>query len=329
MDSWAPTSGSLRGCVICWNSSMNVIERVSKKKKKLIVGLMSGTSADGIDAVLVEVRGSGAKTRVKQLAFASYPFPPPLTRFILRNSDARTARLGDMAVGGTGAPLVPFVDYLLLRSKKEHRALFNIGGIANMTLLPAGGSIEDVIAFDTGPGNMVIDYLARTLYGRSCDIGGRIASRGKLLPSLLGWMAAHPYLRRPPPKSTGRELFGELFAKKLLLRSRGLKRDDIIATASEFTALSIYLSARKFFPHVSFPSEVLVSGGGSKNRYVMDALQRYFAEAKVSTTDATALPARPKEAICFAILANETVAGNPSNVRKRSASPYWPTKPSP
>src|ERR1041384_738413 len=290
MGSWAPTSGSLRGCVICWNSSMNVIERVSKKKKKLIVGLMSGTSADGIDAVLVEVRGSGAKTRVKQLAFASYPFPHPLTRFILRNSDARTARLddiarlnvlmgalfadaakkiirragvapkkvdligshgqtiqhlpaarrlfgkdvratlqignpsviakltgittvgdfrlGDMAVGGTGAPLVPFVDYLLLRSKKEHRALVNIGGIANMTLLPAGGSIEDVIAFDTGPGNMVIDYLARTLYGMSYDIGGRIASRGKLIPSLLGWMAAHPYLRRPPPKSAGRELSG-------------------------------------------------------------------------------------------------------------------------
>ncbi len=377
---------------------MNVLERVSKKKKKLIVGLMSGTSADGIDAVLVEVRGSGPKTRLKQLAFATYPFPAPLTRLILRNSDSRTARLddiarlnvflgvlfaeaakriirqggksreevdligshgqtiqhlpaarrlygediratlqignpsviakragiatvgdfrlGDVAVGGTGAPLVPFVDHLLLRSQKKNRALLNIGGIANITLLPAGGSLDSVIAFDTGPGNMVIDYLARNLFGKSYDVGGRIASRGMLLPSVLNWMADHAYLRRPPPKSTGRELFGESFAKKLLLRSRGQRREDIVATASEFTALSVYLGARKFFPRAVFPSELLVSGGGSRNNYIMHALRRYFAGATVSTTDATILPARPKEAICFAILANETIAGNPSNVRR-------------
>jgi anhydro-N-acetylmuramic acid kinase len=369
---------------------------VSAKKKKLVVGLMSGTSADGIDAVLVEVTGSGAGTRVRELEFQTYPYHPALKKFILKNSDPDTARLddvtrlnvllaelfadavkkivrrsgrklekidligshgqtiqhqpllktmfgqrirgtlqigspsviakltgvatvgdfrlADVAVGGSGAPLVPYVDYILLRSRKRTRAALNIGGIANLTLLPRGCSLKDVIAFDTGPGNMVIDSLAQKFFGKSYDRGGAIASRGRLLASLLSWMVRHPYLKRRPPKSTGREMFGRPFIREILRRSKGEAKEDIIATASEFTALSIYLGYRQFLRRRATVDELLVSGGGSRNDYVMNALRRYFSGAKVSTTDNTPLPSRAKEAICFAVLANETMSGNPSNV---------------
>jgi anhydro-N-acetylmuramic acid kinase len=375
---------------------MNILEKISGKRKKLIVGLMSGTSADGIDGVLVEVRGSGKGTRIRQLGFQTYPYSAAFKKFLLRNSDPATARLddltrlnvlmanqfadaakkivrragkrlqevdligshgqtiqhlpnpksmfghrihatlqigspsviakltgittigdfrlGDVAVGGSGAPLVPYVDYLLLRSARYNRAVLNIGGIANLTLLPKRCSLKDVVAFDTGPGNMVIDSLTQKFFHRPFDKDGAIANRGKLLPSLLTWMVRHPYLKLKPPKSTGRETFGKSFVREVIRRSSGHAGKDIIASASEFTALSVYLGYFRFLHSKAKLDELLVSGGGSRNSYLMDALRSYFSGVKVTTTDATPLPSRAKEAICFAVLANETIAGNPSNV---------------
>ncbi|HYQ87177.1 MAG TPA: anhydro-N-acetylmuramic acid kinase [Bacteroidota bacterium] len=373
-----------------------MVKKVQRRNKRLVVGLMSGTSADGIDAVLVEVAGSGARTRFRRLAFETFPYPPGFKAFILKNSDPHTARLDDLArlnvliallfsdaakgiirtagktpsevdligshgqtirhlpeplrmfgrtvrstlqigspaviakatgiltvgdfrladigVGGAGAPLVPYVDYLFLRSRRVNRLALNIGGIANVTVLPKNCSLDKVFAFDTGPGNMVIDSLTEIFFRKPFDAGGSIAAAGAIIPSLLAWMVRHPYLAKRPPKSTGREVFGKPFVKKLIRRAHGRSGRDMITTASEFTALSVYLGYRRFIRGKMKAQELLVSGGGARNPYIMDALRRYFSGLKISTTDETLLPADAKEAICFALLANETISGNTANV---------------
>ena len=171
-------------------------------------------------------------------------------------------RTGDVAVGGTGAPLVPYFDYLLLRSKAKSRGVLNIGGIANITILPKGCSPGEVVAFDTGPGNMVIDGLMKKFYGKSCDKNGATAARGRLLPHLLHWMLQHPYFKSTPPKSTGRELFGETFIGGILRQGRGARKQDIIATVTEFTALSVYWHYAKYIRGRTRIHELFVSGGG-------------------------------------------------------------------
>jgi len=373
-----------------------MIEKVQSRKKKLVVGLMSGTSADGIDAVLIEVAGSGTRSHFRHLAFDTFPYPPGFKTFLLRNSDPLTARLDDLArlnvlvamlfadaakriirlagktpsevdligshgqtirhlpepltmfgnrvrstlqigspaviakatgiltvgdfrladiaVGGAGAPLVPYVDYLVLRSRRSNRLALNIGGIANVTVLPKNCSLDKVSAFDTGPGNMIIDALTEILFRKPFDAGGSIAAGGAIIPPLLAWMVRHPYLAKRPPKSTGREVFGKPFVKALIRRGRSRSGRDLITTASEFTALSVYLGYRRFIRGKMKAQELLVSGGGARNPYIMDALRRYFSGLKVSTTDDTLLPVDAKEAICFALLANETISGNPANV---------------
>lgn len=356
--------------------------------------MMTGTSADGIDAVLVEIRGSGEATRIRQRAFVSRPFPAAYTAFVLRNSDAETARLdhvtrlnmlaaslladaaravarragvplrrvdligshgqtihhlprprrlfgreiratlqvgdpsviakltgvvtvgnfrtADIAVGGSGAPLVPYFDYLMLRSATTSRAALNIGGIANITILPAGCGVGDVTAFDTGPGNMIIDALMKRFFGKPYDQGGNVALRGSVKPELLRWMLRHRYFALRPPKSTGREAFGNRFVAGLLRRGRGTSGEDLVATAAEFTARSVRDQVRRY---VRTPlDELLVSGGGSKNRAIMESLGRHFAGVRVVTSAEGDIPPQAKEAICFAVLANETVAGNPANI---------------
>ena len=355
---------------------------------------MSGTSADGIDAVLLDVEGSGTLTKFRQRGFVTSPYPPGYRRFLLAQSDARTARLdsvarldfliaeffadaarkvarkagkrmeaieligthgqtihhlprrvrmfgravrstlqignpsviakltgvvtvgdfrpADIAVGGTGAPLVPYLDYILYRSRSKTRVLLNIGGIANLTMLPKGSGLGDVVAFDTGPGNMLIDGLMERFFGRPFDKDGRIAGSGKIIPALLRRLLQHLYLRMPPPKSTGREEFGAKLLEKIPKWSGGAVHEDIITTVSEFTALSIFLSTARFL-RVRI-DELLVSGGGVHNDYIMDALRRYFEGVEVKATDDVGCPADAKEAICFALLANETIRGNPSNV---------------
>jgi len=366
-------------------------------KKKLIVGLISGTSADGIDAALIEVRNSGAKTRFHQRAFLTQPYPKGLKKLLFEQSDPATSgvdmiarcdfllgelfaeaalrvakkagvsmeqvdligshgqtihhlpvpvrlhgkqiratsqignisviakrtgavtvgdfRPADIAAGGTGAPLVPFFDFLALRSTKAHRASLNIGGIANITVLPRACTLDHVYAFDTGPGNMIIDGLMRALFNKDFDTGGAAAARGKIVPKLLSHMMRHTYFRKSIPKSTGRELFGETYVRGILSRFGDHDRHDLLATATEFTALAIYDQYLRFIRRRTPVAELIVSGGGIHNASLMASLRRYFGEIRVSTSASYSIDPDAKEAVCFALLANETVCGNPSNVK--------------
>jgi len=223
-------------------------------------------------------------------------------------------RTGDVAVGGNGAPLVPLFDFLMLRSRTVNRAALNIGGIANITILPKRCTINDVIAFDTGPGNMTIDELMRQFFRVPYDKNGNTASNGKIVPSLLRNLLSHPYMKIKPPKSTGREMFGRKFISKILSLTKGVKKEDIIATVTEFTALTVYQHYLQFIRPRCRLDELFVSGGGVHNRYLMNALQRYFDGIAVLTTNHLNIDADAKEAICFALLANETIAGNPGNI---------------
>ena len=223
-------------------------------------------------------------------------------------------RVADMAAGGQGAPLVPYFDWLAFRSKTTCRVLLNVGGIANITVLPPDCPPDDVIAFDTGPGNMVIDALMQKFHRKKFDRNGATAQSGFVILELLDWMKRHTYLKRKPPKSTGREMFGEEFVEGLLKRGRRYDREDIIATATEFTAFCVHDAYRRFAERRAHADELIISGGGAKNRCLMTALQNYFTSARVRTSDEFGISSEAKEAICFAILANECVAGNPANM---------------
>jgi anhydro-N-acetylmuramic acid kinase len=364
--------------------------------KKLIAGLMSGTSADGVDAVLIELRGNGSTTKFKQLSFKTYPYPRGFKQFLLKNSNPATARLdeitrlnvligmffadaagkitrsagysldnvyligshgqtiqhlpqtvqmfgksvlatlqigdpsviakltgvptvgdfrlGDIAVGGSGAPLVPYMDYIVFRSQSKNRALLNIGGIANITFLPKSCGVDDVLAFDTGPGNMLIDALMKKFYHKEFDKNGATAFKGRILEDLMADLVGTPYLMEKPPKSTGRELFGETLVGKIMRKYRGARKVDIISTVTEFTALSIYMGYKKFISKRAKLDELLVSGGGVHNAYLMEALSSYFVNTKVMPLDDLGFSSDAKEAICFAILANEAIEGNPANI---------------
>ena len=222
----------------------------------------------------------------------------------------------DIAAGGEGAPLVPFADYALFRDRRKNRAIQNLGGIANVTWLPARAGTSEIIAFDTGPGNMVIDRVASIVTaGRlPYDAGGRLAAGGKAIEPLLRQLMAHPFLRRRPPKSTGREEFGEQFSKRLYSRARrkGVRPLDILATATAFTARSIADAYRRFLP--GKPDEVILCGGGARNRTLVRMIQRELQPARVALMDEFGIRAEAKEAVSFAILARETIRGAASSV---------------
>ena len=358
------------------------------KPARLVVGLMSGTSADGIDAVLTRITGSGLSTKAEQLGFYFQPFDAATRRAILDicggesggtrevcllgthlgklyakavrellrqtgvekvdlignhgqtvyhipeetpylgTSHRGTLQIGDpsylaeefgcpvvsdfrirdMAAGGLGAPLVPYTEFLLYRSETEDVALQNIGGIGNITLLPAGCALEDVTAFDTGPGNMVMDALVGLLTGgrQTYDDGGRLAASGKVIPPLLAWMLEDPYLAKEPPKTTGREYYGAEYVEKLLAFG-DYPLVDILATATAFTAHSIALSLRRFAPRL--PARLVVGGGGSRNPTLLAFLQEALPETKVQIQEDLGLDSDAKEAVAFAILANEALFG--------------------
>ena len=224
-------------------------------------------------------------------------------------------RSADIALGGEGAPLVPYADYVLFRSTKKSRLLINIGGIANFTHLPRNIRPSQVVAFDTGPGNMVIDSLMKKYFGKAYDRNGTTARKGKVNESLFMKLLHHPYLQRTPPKSTGREEFGDRFLGKLnKYIPPGCSKEDIITTVSEFTAWSIFYSYSQFVPGKKELDEVIVSGGGAKNKYIMAALKDYFESAEVKSSDKNGLPAEAKEAACFAVIANETMDRQPGNL---------------
>lgn len=368
-----------------------------KRRSGFFVGLMSGTSADGIDAVVAKLSGRGQNLRAKIVAHVQQPFPAALRRrilaaclhgtvaeicelnFLLGEQFARAAqvairaaglkanqivalgshgqtvhhlpnakypstlqigepsviaertgvttiadfRVRDMAAGGQGAPLVPYADWVLFTDRRRPRIIQNIGGIGNLTFLPAGASLNDVIAFDTGPGNMVMDALVAHLTGgkESFDRNGRWAARGKISPTLLNWCLTHPYLQRGLPKTTGREEFGEIFLKRFLARGKRQRRSaaDLIATATAFTAHSIAAAYERFvFPRIKKSDcaklQIILGGGGAKNPTLVKMLRTRLSVGELLTHEDFGIDSSAKESLAFAILAYATLMGEPNNV---------------
>jgi len=341
-----------------------------------VAGVMSGTSLDGIDVAVVDIRGRN----VTLVAFRTTPYPKGVRDAILAvsNEETHTAaishlnfRLGelyseaildtcrasrvpltsvdliglhgqtifhegsvstmqigeaavvaertgirvvsnfrerDIAAGGKGAPLVPFVDYLMLRHARKARVALNLGGIANITSIPAGAKREQVAAFDTGPGNMAIDALVEHKTGgkRRYDRNGAIARSGGVIESLLEELLEDAYYRETPPKSAGREQYGREFIARLL--ATGYEIDDLIATATELTARTIAGA----IPEGT--GELIVSGGGVHNRHLMARLRDLLPAMNVESSAAHGIDPDAKEAIAFAILAHERIRGRAANL---------------
>ena len=370
----------------------------------LVLGLMSGTSADGIDVALVRVtdslRGSPAAPRALLVNFAAFPYPPAVREAVLRLANgaatstreisqlnfrlgelfadaalracrkfrvapSRIALIGshgqtlyhqgapspflgarisstlqlaepaviaertgittiadfrpaDIAAGGQGAPLVPFVDYLLYRHPRRGRVALNIGGIANVSVLPAAAQPKNVFAFDTGPGNMIIDALASHFTrGRlRYDRDAQLARRGHLLPELLNELLAHPFFRMPPPKTAGREEFGTPYVERLIAHAkrRRIRPADLIHTATAFTAVSIARALRDFvFPRAQV-NDLIISGGGARNPLLVAYLVALLPSLKIISADEFGVPGDAKEAFAFAILAYEAFHRHANNL---------------
>lgn len=380
----------------------NRLLRLLKKNKKTVIGLLSGTSVDAIDAVLLEITGSGLKTKIKVIDFTELAIPQQVRLAIFKNSDKRTARIdeitrlnviigalfsdavlkllrrnrmqtssvdligshgqtihhlpvknnflgfrakstlqigdpaiianltgittvgdfriADCALDGDGAPLVPYLDHVLFTHKSKNRGLLNIGGIANITILKKNAHKQDVFAFDTGPGNMIIDGLMYHLFKKKYDRNSLIAKNGTLNTELFNYLLNDAAYRAEPPKSTGREHYGMEFQKKLLKKFRKLNKFDIIRTVTEFTAYSIWYNYRNFIQSECRIDELIVSGGGAHNPLLMHMLKNYFTETEVSKLNVKGITTLNKEAILFAVLANECLAGNPANMNRVTGS---------
>lgn len=252
-------------------------------------------------------------------------------------------RMADVAAGGSGAPLIPYVDYLLFQDRVKGIALQNIGGIANVTFLPPAGSLDDIIAFDTGPGNMVIDRITWHVTGgrQIFDAGGALAQRGAVNESLLAQLMKHPYLQKPPPKSTGREEFGHSFADNLYHSVIGTRQSAIgklqavtplgpplikgdlkglLATVTAFTARSIAEAYKRFIlPHHPI-HEVILYGGGAKNLTMVNFLKECLPAIPIKSIEDLGIPSQAKEPMSFAVLAYEALAGHPANVPRATGA---------
>ena len=229
-------------------------------------------------------------------------------------SDFRPA---DIAAGGKGAPLVPFLDYLVFRHRRTGRIVQNLGGIANLTAIPANAKPEALLAFDAGPGNMVIDQLMELLFdGQHYDTNGEIAASGRVLKVLLEDLLDHPFFREAPPKTAGREEFGDAYVKALLKKAGRAAKEDIIATATALTARSIAMQLRKFVLAQGKYGEYIISGGGTNNKTLVRMLTDESAKLglKLRHSDDFGVPSQAKEAVAFALLAYQTWHKEPSNV---------------
>jgi anhydro-N-acetylmuramic acid kinase len=230
-------------------------------------------------------------------------------------SDFRPA---DMATGGKGAPLVPYLDYLVYRDKKRGRILQNLGGIANLTAIPAGASPAELIAFDTGPANMVIDGCMERLYGERFDRDGKLAASGEVLQGALVKALHHPYFKQKPPKTAGREEFGRESVSEFIRSCGRAKKQDVIATATALTAQSIGNALRDFVLRRKRGEyyDYVVAGGGTRNRTLMEMLRDEITPLSLTmkSSDDFGVPAQAKEAIAFAVMAYETWHRRPSNV---------------
>lgn len=232
-------------------------------------------------------------------------------------------RPADMAAGGQGAPLVPLLDYVLFAHARRGRILQNIGGIANLTFIPAGAPQSKLIAFDTGPGNMIIDALTQRLFSKNYDANGRIAARGRVLTLVVEAALKERFFLAAPPKSAGREQFGAVYAEKFLVacRHHSSKPEDAIATATAFTAESIARAIRGWIlprkgPRKSAPIDCIVSGGGARNSTLLTMLRDRLApfHCTLTTIDSAGVPSEAKEAAAFALLAYQTWHHRPGNV---------------
>lgn len=365
-----------------------------KKERKHVIGLMSGTSVDGIDAAVVEITGHHLETEVTLIAFETFPFPPGVAQRILdlcqpdtgrvdaicemnfyighlfaeaakrlieksgmaagdidligshgqtihhlpRDPDAAhypstlqigepaviahetgiptiaDFRVADMAAGGQGAPLVSYPDYLLFHNTAKTIGLLNIGGIANLTVIPAGGGFESVSAADTGPGNMCVDAVINEITDgtETYDTDGDRAAQGTFYQPLIDDWLRHPFFHLAPPKTTGREMFGHAFATERLsdCRRHGLTDNDAIATLTELTVQTV----AHYISHQPPIDRLYVSGGGVHNQTLMRRLRETLVDISVEPVDTSGISADAKEAIAFAILANESLHGHPGNL---------------
>jgi anhydro-N-acetylmuramic acid kinase len=227
-------------------------------------------------------------------------------------------RPADMAAGGQGAPLVPFVDYLLYRDPRIGRVALNIGGIANLTVIPAGARPDQVFAFDTGPGNMIVDAIVEVMTrGRHrYDRDARIALRGKTIPPVLNRLLGDAYLRKPPPKTAGREQFGRAYAEKVLAwgKRHRATTEELVRTATVFTSLSIADALRRFVLPRARVDELIVAGGGARNPLLMAQLAAALPEIEIVPASEFGIPAEAKEAFAFAVLAYEAYHGRTNNL---------------
>lgn len=372
----------------------------------IVAGIMSGTSADGINVALTRIQGRGLRSRLELLAHYEFPYSPNVRPTILATMNARSvsvadlARLNfllgnlyadavcaaqrrarveceligchgqtlyhqgvarpylgrriactwqtgeatviaakagvpvvadfrpaDMAVGGKGAPLVPMLDYVLCRHRRYGRIVQNIGGIGNLTAIPPRATPDEVIGFDTGPGNMVIDAVTQRLFDRPYDRNGRLAARGEPLQRVLEHILRDAFFRRKPPKTAGREQFGSEFVREFLRLCRRADPNDIVATATALTARAIGTAVRRFvLPMLDARGEgagrpqrfreFVVSGGGTKNNTLMTMIREELAPLKirVRTVDDFGIPSEAKEAVAFALLAYQTWRHVPSNI---------------
>jgi len=370
------------------------------KKEMLVAGVMSGTSADGINVAVIRV-GKRFGSRFELLGHAEYSYPKPVRSAVLAAMNATqasvadlarlnvvlgelyadailaterrfrlksnlvgchgqtlyhqgepelflghkivatwqtgeasiiAARVGvpvvsdfrpaDIAAGGKGAPLVPFLDYMLFRHPRVGRIAQNIGGIANLTAIRAGAAASDIVAFDTGPGNMVIDAVAQKLFDVPFDRDGKIAASGRIIDAVLNEILRRPFFRKKPPKTAGREEFGQEFVRDFLRVCRGCRQQDVVTSATALTAKSIADALQRHLKVSSKSSrrpefqEMILSGGGAKNTTLVKMLTAQLAPLglRLCLSDEFGLPASAKEAVAFAILANETWHRRPSNI---------------
>jgi len=369
-------------------------------KSKLVLGMMSGTSADGIDVALVRISGAPPNLNARLLSHASVKYPPALRKEILRVAEQRpliagtlsqlnfrlgelfagaaiaacrhfrvalskialvgshgqtifhqgrpipyfgsptastlqigepsviAARTGittvgdfrpaDIALRGQGAPLVPYADYLLYRHTKLGRISLNLGGIANITVLPRAAKPQQVLAFDTGPANMLIDALVAhfTQSRLRFDKNARLAMQGRSLPALLDDLLGDPYLKLAPPKSTGREYYGHAYLKMLFSLGRHYRAspNDLIRAATIFTALSVVDALNRFVLPTTRIQQLIVSGGGAHNPLILAQLAAALPGIEVLPSGRLGIPEDAKEALAFALLAYETFHQRPANL---------------
>ncbi len=222
--------------------------------------------------------------------------------------DFRTA---DVAVNGDGAPLVPYLDYILFSHKNKNRIFINIGGISNITYLKKSCDKNEVIAFDCGPGNMIIDYLMRKYFNKKFDTDGKTASKGNVNDLLLKSISLKDkFYKKKPPKSTGREHYSEKFTEEVLVNFKKAKPEDVIATFTKYTAFTLFYNLKKF----KSADEIIISGGGSKNKSLMKFIKEYIKDINVKVLNENGINPDNKEAVLFAVLANEIVSGNKTNL---------------